>query len=125
MRHVKLGLLSFALAAGWTAAHAQDVPVPPEEIKSKFVGKKLFSRSMTNGALADFVMHADGTATVSASPNFNDTGKWWLNDTGYCTKWTRMRQGQEACFRIVRRGSELLILDSDGKVSSQILRTVD
>ena len=117
--------LALAMGCSTPLAQAQDVPVPPDEIKAKFVGKKLFTRSMSNGALADFVMHADGTATVSANPNFSDTGKWWLNETGYCTKWTRMRQGQEACFRIVRRGSDLMILDADGKVSSQILRSVD
>ena len=125
MGMVKLSVLSLTLSIAAAPVLAQDVPVPPDEIKSKFVGKKLFSRSMTNGALVDFALHADGTATVSASPNFNDTGKWWLNESGYCTKWTRLRQGQEACFRIVRRGSDLLILDADGKVSSQILRAVD
>ena len=112
-----------ALAAVLPAV-AQDIPVPPDEIKGTIVGKKLFVRTASGGTV-DFVMHADGKATADAGNNRRDTGTWRLNDSGYCTVWRFTRQGQEACFRIVRRGPDTFILDADGKVDAQILRVTD
>lgn len=117
-------LLAALAALAMTPAVAQDAVLSPEEIKAKIVGKKLFVRT-SGGALVDFVLHADGTATADAGNNRRDTGTWRLNDTGYCTVWRYTRQGQEACFRIVRRGTDTVILGAEGNVDSQILRTVD
>ena len=109
-----------ALVAACGAAWAQDQAVSPDEIRSTWVGKKIFARS-GSGALLDFSMMADGSASVSAG-NTNDTGVWHLTPTGYCAKWQKLRGGQEACFTVVRRGSDVLVLNPDGSLSAQILR---
>jgi hypothetical protein len=104
-------------------AFSQDVLFTPDEIRAKLVGKKLFSRN-SNGALVDFAMLPDGTASVALN-NFSDTGTWRLDEKGYCTKWQKIRNGAEACYTIVRRGSSTYILNPDGSYSGEILNSVN
>jgi hypothetical protein len=101
-------------------AWAQDQAVTPGEIKSTWVGKKVFGRA-SNGGLLDFAMLPDGSASLAVG-NFSDTGVWRLTETGYCAKWTKLRGGQEGCFTVVRRGSDVLVLNPDGSTNVQVLR---
>ena len=113
-------LAAVALVGLAFSAFAQDVAVPPQEIKAKWVGKKIFARA-TTGQLIEFSIMPDGTASVSAG-NFNDTGTWRLSENGYCTKWQKIRAGTEGCLTVVHRGGDTLVLNADGSVNTQILR---
>ncbi|HUR88494.1 MAG TPA: hypothetical protein VMZ74_05340 [Ramlibacter sp.] len=116
MRKLCIALMAF----GWMAAHAQDVPYPPDDIKAKWVGKKIFARA-SNGQLVDLTLDADGNATVAVG-NLVDSGRWRLWEKGYCAKWQKIRAGQEACLTVVRRGSDIYVLNADGSVNAQVLR---
>jgi hypothetical protein len=112
-------VVALSLCAVAASAFAQDQLVSPDEIKAKWVGKKVFARSAA-GQLADFVMMADGSASVSVA-NFSDTGTWRLWEKGYCARWQKIRAGTEACLTVVRRGGDMFVLNPDGSVNSQIL----
>ena len=116
MRKLCIVLMGF----GWMAAHAQDVQYPPDDIKAKWAGHKIFART-ANGQLTDLELNADGTASVAVG-NFADTGTWRLWEKGYCAKWQKIRGGQEACLTVVRRGSDIVVLNPDGTLNSQVLR---
>lgn len=109
-----------ALAAT-TAAVAEDDNWTPDRIKSEWVGKKVFSRT-ANGALADFWMRDDGTAEVAVGNNFTDKGTWWLSDRGYCTKWQKIRDGEERCFTVRNRLGQVQVFNPDGSLNSTIIR---
>jgi hypothetical protein len=72
----------------------------PEEVKSLLVGKKVLGR-FTSGAMIDFQLNEDNTSSTSASGG--DTGKWRLNEEGYCVSWVKIRKGSEMCFRVTKR----------------------
>jgi hypothetical protein len=116
-------MIGVMIALACVAAHAQDTVVSGDEIKAKWAGKKLFTRG-ANGQLADFALMVDGSASISTN-NFSDTGTWRPWEKGYCAKWQKIRQGAEACFTVLRRGSDIVILNPDGSTSGQILRGLD
>jgi hypothetical protein len=72
----------------------------PDEVRALLVGKKVLGR-VSSGAMFDFQMNEDGTASTSAAGG--DTGKWRLNDDGYCTSWDKIRKGSEMCFKVTKR----------------------
>ncbi len=72
----------------------------PEEVRALLVGKKVLGR-ISSGAMFEFQMNEDGTASTSAAGG--DTGKWRLNDEGYCTSWDKIRKGTEMCFKVTKR----------------------
>ena len=82
---------------------------------------KVFSRT-ANGALADFWMRDGGTADVAVGNNFTDKGTWWLSDRGYCTKWQKIRDGEERCFTVRNRLGQVQVFNPDGSLNSTIIR---
>lgn len=123
MRQAMRALAGVLLVSALPAAFAQDRPLTGDEIRKMLVGKKVFARA-GNGNLTDFYMNADQTARVSIG-NLNDEGTWRMTETGYCATWKQIRQGQERCFTVVRRGSTLYVLNPDGSTSVEILRLID
>jgi hypothetical protein len=113
-------LLAAVVLCGATAAQAQDQFLTGDQIKAAWTGKKLFARSGSAGLL-DMQLRADGTAQVSVG-NMNDTGTWRVTDDGYCAKWQRIRQGAEACFKVMKRGDRTYTVGSDGAITSEVLR---
>jgi uncharacterized membrane protein len=120
---MKRVILIAALLALPFAVQAQDKPLTPAEIKAAWIGKKLFARA-ANGNMLDLHMNSDGSAALTVG-NFSDTGTWRLSDSGYCATWKRLREGKEACFTAVRRGSSVYILNADQSINGEILRVVD
>ena len=116
-------VIGVMVALACVAAHAQDTVVSGDEVKARWAGKKLFVRTGT-GQLADFALMADGSATIAVG-NFSDTGTWRPWEKGYCVSWHKIRNGSEACLTVVRRGSDIAILNPDGSTSGQVLRGVD
>ena len=113
---------ALALSVSTGVVVAQDDNWPPERIKSEWVGKKVFSRA-ANGQLADFWLREDGTAEIALANGFSDTGKWWLSDTGYCTKWQKIRNGEERCFTVRNRMGQVQVFNPDGSLNGTIIRT--
>jgi hypothetical protein len=90
----------------------------PDQIQNLLAGKKVLGQT-GSGAMFDFQMNADFTATTSAAGG--DTGKWRLSEDGYCATWTKIRQGTEACFKISKVGANYFVMGSDGS-RSRIVR---
>jgi hypothetical protein len=72
----------------------------PEEVRALLVGKKVLARA-PSGSMFDFQMNEDGSASTSAAGG--DTGKWRLNEDGYCVSWLKIRKGNEMCFKVTAR----------------------
>ena len=104
-------------------AQAQDQTVSGEQIKATWAGKKVFARS-AKGGLIDFHLKAAGTSQLSVG-KMVDSGTWRPTETGYCAQWKKIRAGEEACFHVVNRDGKLLVLNTDGSLSTEIIRLVD
>jgi len=63
-------------------------------------------------------MNPDGTALVSGAAV--DTGTWRLSEQGYCATWKKIRSGLERCFTIMRKGTDLEVINPDGTLSTTI-----
>ena len=122
-KHVLAMLVGAAMFNLSTPAHAQDQTVSGEEIKTTWVGKKIFARS-SKGGLIDLYLRADGTSEVSVGKMI-DTGTWRPTETGYCAKWQKIRAGEERCLNVVDRGGKLLVLEPDGSLNTEIIRIGD
>ena len=102
---------------------AQDQVVSGEQLKTMWVGKKVFARS-AKGGLIDLYLKADGTSQVAVG-RMVDSGTWSPTETGYCARWKKIRAGEERCFTVVNRDGKLLVLELDGSLSTEILEVVD
>ena len=87
----------------------------PDEIKTLLEGKKLLVR-VGNGSPFEVQLNIDGSTATSALGG--DTGTWRLSDDGYCAKWTKIRKGEEGCFRV---GKNALL----GLISYYVINTAD
>lgn len=96
---MKYLLVVFMSLCTFSTAFASDF-LKPEEVKQLMVGKKILARA-PNGSMFDFQMNEDGSASTSAAGG--DTGKWRLNDEGYCVTWQKIRKGAEMCFKVTKR----------------------
>lgn len=119
---MKFAIIAAAIGLGATAALAQDVRLTPDEIKAAWTGKKVLAQSVRGGAL-ELRLTADGKAALGGA--MSDTGSWRLNETGYCATWLKIRAGKEACFTVVRRGTQTFVLNPDGSVNTEIVRIED
>ncbi len=113
--------LTFAAAAFLMTAKAQDVPVPPQEIKAAWVGKTIVA-AIGSGPMAgktiQMQLKTDGSAEVAGA--ISDSGTWRLSEQGYCATWKKIRAGQERCLTVVRKGAEIQILNPDGSLNSTV-----
>ncbi len=114
-------VLAFSVCAWSTALHAQDAVMTPEEIQSAWAGKTvvaMIASGPSMGKAVELQLKADGSAELTGS--FADTGTWRLSDKGYCATWKKIRAGKEGCFTVVRKGSELHVLNADGSPNTTV-----
>lgn len=124
MRRLLAALLTGAALLNLSApVQAQDQMVSGEQLKTMWVGKKVFARS-AKGGLIDLYLKADGTSQVAVG-KMVDSGTWSPTETGYCATWKRIRAGEERCFKVVNRDGKLLVLEPDGSLSTEILKVMD
>ena len=100
---------------------AQNVLLTPKDIQATWVGKTMVGAVGSGpviGKRIEFTMNPDGTALVSGAAV--DTGTWRLSEQGYCATWKKIRGGQERCFTVIRKGSELEVINPDGTLSTTI-----
>lgn len=103
-------------------ASAQDDRWPPERIKTEWAGKKLFVRS-ASGQMMDMWFKDDGGLELAGN-NFADSGVWRLSDSGYCTKWQKIRNGAETCFTVISKLGQTFVYNLDGSLSGSVMRVV-
>ena len=112
-------VLAVSVCALSPSLRAQDALLTPLEIQSAWVGKTviaLIAGGPSKGKVVELQLKADGSADLAGS--FVDSGTWRLSDKGYCATWKKIRAGQEGCFTVVRKGSELQVLNPDGSPNS-------
>jgi len=100
---------------------AQDGQLSASDIQTGWIGKTVqgtIASGPAAGKPLEFIMNADGTATVSGAAT--DTGTWRLSDKGYCATWKKIRNGQERCFTVLRKGSEHHVINPDGTTSTVV-----
>ncbi len=66
---------------------------------------------------------ADGAIEIAGN-NFSDSGTWRLNETGYCAKWQRIRNGEERCFTVRTALGQTVVYNPDGSPSGTVVRSV-
>lgn len=115
-------LVSMAALCTAVPATAQQDDWTPEKIRSEWVGKKLLVRG-SNGQLMDLWFRADGAIEIAGN-NFSDSGTWRLNESGYCAKWQRIRNGEERCFTVRTTLGQTVVFNPDGSPSGTVVRTV-
>ena len=66
---------------------------------------------------------ADGKSTIDVNNGgFTDTGVYTVNDTGYCATWTKIHDGNEHCYIVVKDGNVYLIANADdGEVAARAI----
>lgn len=77
--------------------------------------------STPNGRGAFMTFDADGKVSFSLG-DFSDSGQWRVVDNGYCARWTRIRNGEERCFTVVKDGGTYRVFGPDGAPSGTIHR---
>ena len=110
--------MRFTAALAALPAAAQDPTFGGDELKQAWTDKELMGRSR-NGLTFHISFIAGGGATFS-SANRSDTGEWRAVDTGYCTKWQRIREGKEGCFVVRRNDSNYIAYNENGSESGRI-----
>ena len=90
----------------------------PDQVQNLLAGKKILGQP-SNGGSFDFQMNSDFTTTTSLAGG--DTGRWRLSEDGYCTIWTKIRQGKESCFKVSKVGANYFVHGPDGS-RSRIVR---
>ncbi len=120
MRSALLGGLMGAALLWAAPSQAQSaVKVGPDEVKRELVGK-VWNVELPDGQPAVENFNADGTVTIRGG--LNDVGHWRLWEEGYCTAWSRMRNGAERCFTLDRTPEgHYRIYKPDGDISMTIL----
>lgn len=91
--------LTLVAASGFFAGRAESQTLTGEQIRQEWTGKTL-NAQFGSGAQVRMVLAGDGTARVEGAAA--DTGTWRVTESGYCTKWLRLNDGQERCFAVMR-----------------------
>jgi hypothetical protein len=112
---------SIVVAAVLSAAFpawSQDEAVTGQQIQDAWADKHLVGNT-ANGRRFFMRFEKDGKASISVG-DFSDSGSWRPDDKGYCAKWTKIRNGDEACFSVVKNGSSYRVLNPDGTLSGTV-----
>ncbi len=120
LNRTKIVLVLFVAALS-PSLRAQDILMTPQEIQSDWVGKTvlgLIGGGPQAGKTIDLRLKAGGAAEVTGA--VVDSGTWRLSDKGYCATWKQIRAGQERCFTVVRKGTDLQVLNPDGSLNTTI-----
>ena len=117
--HTVTSAFVLSLLALSPASHAQDTAMTPQEIQAAWIGKTVSAKigaGPSVGKVVELELKADGSAQLGGA--LLDSGAWRLSEKGYCATWKKIRAGQEGCFTVVRKGSELHVLNLDGSLNS-------
>ncbi|NNE83817.1 MAG: hypothetical protein HKN28_07585 [Alphaproteobacteria bacterium] len=103
--------LGFVLVAGQAYA---------ESAAKDFVGQTVRAIS-PDGNIMVINYSADGKSAINVNNGgFTDTGVYKVTDTGYCATWTKIHDGKEGCYLVVKDGNVYLI--ANGKTGEVAAR---
>lgn len=117
------GFILSCSVAGLSGALAQDVALSPQDIQANWVGKTMVGvvgSGPSAGTAVEFTMNSDGTVSVSGAAT--DTGTWRLSEQGYCATWKNIRNGQERCFTVLRKGDVFQVFNPDVSLNTTVLQ---
>lgn len=88
-----------------------------KEIAGELAGKEIAWWEQEGWRHGHLFLSPDGVAemTVDRPVAERDTGRWSLRGDAVCTRWNRLRDGHEKCYRI-QRDERGLFLTSGGNV---------
>lgn len=89
---------------------------------SDLVGQTVRAISPT-GSIMVITYGADGKSTIDVNNGgFTDTGVYKVTATGYCATWTKIHEGKEGCYIVVKDGNVYLIANADtGEVTARAI----
>jgi uncharacterized membrane protein len=114
-------VILYSVSTVLVPVRAQNGLLSPKEIEATWVSKTVagtVGSGPSAGKSIEFTMNLDGTAMVAGA--VVDTGTWRLSESGYCATWKKIRAGQERCFTVVRKGSNLEVINPDGTLSTTV-----
>jgi hypothetical protein len=116
-----VAIIAAAAGCGITQKSLQEKglkPVTQKELEERYARpvKISFVNDRRQSGTAEFT--PDGSVRVSWSGG-GDTGKWWIKDGKFCTKYSQIRNGAEACFINYRTGpKEYVSFNADGSYNA-------
>ena len=108
--NVRFGLVvAAALQAGGPSNAVAQQSITAETIRAA-----LSRNTMTSpvpGGFVDLHFLGDGTLKFSSRVNNTvDTGVWRIDGTAFCTKYQKVRQGQENCYSVVGLSDDSVVV---------------
>ncbi len=117
MRNYILGLSVAAIAVAVSASAAVAASA-----MNDLVGQTVRAISPT-GSIMVITYGADGKSAIDVNNGgFTDTGVYKVNGTGYCATWTKIHEGKEHCYLVIKDGNVYLIANADnGEVAARAI----
>ncbi len=93
-----------------------------ETAMKDLVGQTVRAISPT-GSIMVITYGADGKSAIDVNNGgFTDTGVYKVNGTGYCATWTKIHDGKEHCYLVIKDGNVYLIANADnGEVAARAI----
>lgn len=91
MKQVLLTLTVFGLMAGTSMAKQ----LTAKEVEAELIGKTLCAKKQAGGTIC--VKHSAGGKSQVISGGEKQTGVWHFKGNQHCTKWQKIRGGNEFC----------------------------
>ena len=115
-RHI--AFLSLAAITVTMSASAAIAASPMKDL----VGQTVRAISPT-GSIMVITFGADGKSAIDVNNGgFTDTGVYNVTGTGYCATWTKINDGKEGCYIVVKDGNVYLIANVDnGEVAARAI----
>lgn len=100
-----------------SAVAANPPPLTPDQIKALFGTGKPFTATSASGTKTyTFTFNPDGSALeVQKGAKKGVTGKWRVDDKGYCTTWNG---GTEHCYTVDKGATSYEVRDAGGNLIS-------
>ena len=113
-----IAFLSVAAIAVTVSVSAAVAASPMKDL----VGQTVRAISPT-GSIMVITFGADGKSAIDVNNGgFTDTGVYKVTDTGYCATWTKINDGNEGCYIVVKDGNVYLIANvDDGEVAARAI----
>jgi len=118
----KTTVLAAAFAAGAFIAGGHTATLSGDALRSAIADKTVFlkisgfelpiqysSRGTMKGRMSSFA------AAFSGSEGVSDRGKWWVDGSRLCQKWSSWMDGETYCYTLSRSGDRVRWVRSDGR----------
>ncbi len=113
--------IAFLSIAAITVTMSASAAIAASAMKD-LVGQTVRAISPT-GSIMVITYGADGKSTIDVNNGgFTDTGVYKVTATGYCATWTKIHEGKEGCYIVVKDGNVYLIANGDtGEVTARAI----